>query len=256
MIFALDVGNTNIVLGVFGDDYNMIHSWRIATDNTKTEDELYVIIRNFFVDKNIKFEDFDGVVISSVVPKMMFALELLSKKYFKKDPIVVSTDINTGIKVPAPYSSKLGADRVVDIVGAKVSSYLPAIVVDFGTATTYCAVSKKGEYIGGAISPGMKISSEALFQKASKLPRVELVTPETVICKDTVSAMQAGIIYGYAGQVEKIVGLMKKELKDEGTLVIATGGLANMISQETNAIDVIDPNLTLEGLRIIYEKNI
>mgnify|MGYP000916519720 FL=1 len=124
MIFALDVGNTNIVLGVFGSDYKMLHSWRIATDNTKTEDELYVIIRNFFIDKGIKFEDFDGVVISSVVPKMMFALELLSKKYFEKEPVVVSAEINTGIKVPEPYSSKLGADRVVDIVGAKVSSYL------------------------------------------------------------------------------------------------------------------------------------
>ena len=244
MLLVFDIGNTNMVLGVYDGD-NLVRDWRINTDLNKTSDEYGVLIKSLFDASNISLSVVDAIIVSSVVPAVMHSLENFCRKY---------CNISPNIKYNNP--AQVGADRIVNAVAAISKYNCPVIIIDFGTATTYCAVSKKGEYIGGAISPGMKISSEALFQKASKLPRVELVTPETVICKDTVSAMQAGIIYGYAGQVEKIVGLMKKELKDEETLVIATGGLANMISQETNAIDVIDPNLTLEGLRIIYEKNI
>lgn len=255
MLLVFDIGNTNTVLGVYDGD-NLVRDWRINTDLNKTSDEYGVLIKSLFDASNISLSVVDAIIVSSVVPAVMHSLENFCRKYCNISPMVVGPGIKTGLNIKYEDPKMVGADRIVNAVAAISKYNCPVIIIDFGTATTYCAVSKKGEYIGGAISPGMKISSEALFQKASKLPRVELVTPETVICKDTVSAMQAGIIYGYAGQVEKIVGLMKKELKDEGTLVIATGGLANMISQETNAIDVIDPNLTLEGLRIIYEKNI
>lgn len=255
MLLVFDIGNTNMVLGVYDGD-NLVRDWRINTDLNKTSDEYGVLIKSLFDASNISLSVVDAIIVSSVVPAVMHSLENFCRKYCNISPMVVGPGIKTGLNIKYEDPKMVGADRIVNAVAAISKYNCPVIIIDFGTATTYCAVSKKGEYIGGAISPGMKISSEALFQKASKLPRVELVTPETVICKDTVSAMQAGIIYGYAGQVEKIVGLMKKELKDEGTLVIATGGLANMISQETNAIDVIDPNLTLEGLRIIYEKNI
>ena len=255
MLLVFDIGNTNMVLGVY-DGENLIRDWRINTDLNKTSDEYGVLIKSLFDASNISLSVVDAIIVSSVVPAVMHSLENFCRKYCNISPMVVGPGIKTGLNIKYEDPKMVGADRIVNAVAAISKYNCPVIIIDFGTATTYCAVSKKGEYIGGAISPGMKISSEALFQKASKLPRVELVTPETVICKDTVSAMQAGMIYGYAGQVEKIVGLMKKELKDEGTLVIATGGLANMISQETNAIDVIDPNLTLEGLRIIYEKNI
>ena len=255
MLLVFDIGNTNMVLGVYDGD-NLVRDWRINTDLNKTSDEYGVLMKSLFDASNISLSVVDAIIVSSVVPAVMHSLENFCRKYCNISPMVVGPGIKTGLNIKYEDPKMVGADRIVNAVAAISKYNCPVIIIDFGTATTYCAVSKKGEYIGGAISPGMKISSEALFQKASKLPRVELVTPETVICKDTVSAMQAGIIYGYAGQVEKIVGLMKKELKDEETLVIATGGLANMISQETNAIDVIDPNLTLEGLRIIYEKNI
>ena len=255
MLLVFDIGNTNMVLGVYDGD-NLVRDWRINTDLNKTSDEYSVLIKSLFDASNISLSVVDAIIVSSVVPAVMHSLENFCRKYCNISPMVVGPGIKTGLNIKYEDPKMVGADRIVNAVAAISKYNCPVIIIDFGTATTYCAVSNKGEYIGGAISPGMKISSEALFQKASKLPRVELVTPETVICKDTVSAMQAGIIYGYAGQVEKIVGLMKKELKDEETLVIATGGLANMISQETNAIDVIDPNLTLEGLRIIYEKNI
>ena len=255
MLLVFDIGKTNMVLGVYDGD-NLVRDWRINTDLNKTSDEYGVLIKSLFDASNISLSVVDAIIVSSVVPAVMHSLENFCRKYCNISPMVVGPGIKTGLNIKYEDPKMVGADRIVNAVAAISKYNCPVIIIDFGTATTYCAVSKKGEYIGGAISPGMKISSEALFQKASKLPRVELVTPETVICKDTVSAMQAGIIYGYAGQVEKIVGLMKKELKDEETLVIATGGLANMISQETNAIDVIDPNLTLEGLRIIYEKNI
>lgn len=254
MIFALDVGNTNIVLGVFGSDYKQLCSWRIATDNTKTEDELYVIIRNFFVDKNIKFEDFDGVVISSVVPKMMFALELLSKKYFKKEPIIVSAGIKTGIKVPAPYSSKLGADRVVDIVGAKVGGYLPAIIVDLGTATTFDCVDGEMNYRGGVICPGMNISAEALYSRAAKLPRIELEAVATSLGMDTTSQMQAGFFYGFLGQFENIITHLKKDLGGDYKVVL-TGGLSKFIAKYSSSVDIVDEELTLKGIIELYKMN-
>lgn len=253
MLLVFDVGNTNIVVGVY-DNNNLIRDWRITTNLNKTSDEYGVTISNLFRAGNISLDSIDSIIISSVVPAVMHSLENFCLKYCNVEPLIVGPGIKTGLNIKYDDPKMVGADRIVNAVAAIAKYGGPMIIIDFGTATTYCAVSDKGEYLGGAITPGIKISVEALFQKASKLPRVEIVKPNQIICKDTISSIQAGIIYGYAGQVEKIVSLMKEELGGEA-VVIGTGGLANMISAETNAIDIVDPYLTLEGLRIIYEKN-
>lgn len=254
MLLVLDVGNTNMVLGVY-DEKKLIRDWRINTDLNKTSDEYGVIIKSLFDSGELALGVITDVIISSVVPAVMHSLENFCRKYFNITPLIVGPGIKTGLNIKYYDPKMVGADRIINAV-AGISKYgSPLILIDFGTATTYCAISEKGEYLGGAISPGVKISSEALFQKASKLPRVELAKPEAIICKDTVSSIQAGVIYGYVGQVEKIVKMMKKELKNEDTFVVATGGLANFIAAETNAINVVDPYLSLDGLRLIYEKN-
>lgn len=254
MLLVFDVGNTNIVLGVY-EGKNLIRYWRINTELHKTSDEYGVLIKNLFDASGLPLSSINNIIISSVVPAVMHSLENFCKKYCQITPLIVGPGIKTGLNIKYYDPKTVGADRIVNAVAAISKYKTPLIIIDFGTATTYCAISSNGDYLGGAISPGVKVSSEALFQKASKLPRVELIKPEHAICKDTVSSMQAGIIYGYAGQVEKIVGLMKKELGDENTTVIATGGLAKLICSETDVIDVVDPNLSLEGLRLIFEKN-
>ncbi|MST62756.1 type III pantothenate kinase [Peptostreptococcus anaerobius] len=254
MLLVLDVGNTNMVLGVYHDK-KLIRDWRINTDLNKTSDEYGVIIKSLFDASELSLGVVTDVIISSVVPAVMHSLENFCRKYFNITPLIVGPGIKTGLNIKYYDPKMVGADRIINAV-AGISKYgSPLILIDFGTATTYCAISEKGEYLGGAISPGVKISSEALFQKASKLPRVELIKPETIICKDTVSSIQAGVIYGYAGQVEKIVKMMKNELGNEDTFVVATGGLANFIASETNVINVVDPYLSLDGLRLIHEKN-
>ncbi|KXZ38915.1 type III pantothenate kinase [Alkalithermobacter thermoalcaliphilus JW-YL-7 = DSM 7308] len=254
MLLVFDVGNTNIVVGVYKDK-KLIKDWRISTDKDKTSDEYGMLIKQLFIYEGLDLNLVEDVIISSVVPNVMHSLENFSLKYCKKEPIVVGPGIKTGINIKYDNPKQVGADRIVNAVAAYDKYKGPIIVVDFGTATTFCAISKKGEYLGGTIAPGIKISSEALFQKASKLPRVELVKPDMVICKNTVSAMQAGIIYGYAGLVDNIVELMKKELKSSNVKVIATGGLASLIYTESKTIDHVDKYLTLEGLRLIYEMN-
>ena len=254
MLLVFDIGNTNMVLGVY-DGKALIRDWRINTDLNKTSDEYGVLINNLFDASEIPLTFINDIIISSVVPAVMHSLENFCKKYCNINPLIVGPGIKTGLNIKYYDPKMVGADRIVNAVSAISKYKTPLIIIDFGTATTYCAISESGEYLGGSISPGVKISSEALFQNASKLPRVELIKPDVTICKDTVSAMQAGIIYGYAGQVEKIVTLMKEELGDENTTVIATGGLANLICSETDVIDVVDSNLSLEGLRLIHEKN-
>lgn len=254
MLLVIDVGNTNIVLGVY-DKNKRIRDWRMNTDLNKTSDEYGVIVKNLFDCSEIPLSDIKDIVISSVVPAVMHSLENFCKRYCNINPLIVGPGIKTGLDIKYYDPKMVGADRIINAVAAINKYGSPLIIIDFGTATTYCAISEKGEYLGGAISPGVKISSEALFQKASKLPRVELIKPESTICKDTVSSIQAGVIYGYAGQVEKLVKLMKSELKNKDTKVIATGGLAKLICSETDVIDVVDSNLSLEGLRLIHEKN-
>ncbi|MCT8977477.1 type III pantothenate kinase [Clostridium sp. CX1] len=257
MILVLDVGNTNIVLGVY-ENKELIASWRLSTDSKRTADEYGVQVTQLFLQSKLDPTDVEGVIVSSVVPNIMYSLEHMIKKYFEIDPLVVGPGVKTGINIKYDNPKEVGADRIVNAVAAYEMYKKPIIIIDFGTATTFCAITAKADYLGGTICPGIKISSEALFERAAKLPRVELTKPSGVICKNTVSSMQAGIIYGYIGQVDYIVDKMKKEmmqLGEEEPVIIATGGLAKLISEESKFIDNIDPILTLKGLRIIYEKN-
>jgi type III pantothenate kinase len=257
VILVVDVGNTNTVLGVFKEKELLIE-WRLSTDAKKTADEYGIQVMQLFYQRNIKIENIRGVIVSSVVPNVMYSLEHMIRKYFKITPMIVGPGVRTGINIKYDNPKEVGADRIVNAVSAHAIYKRSLILIDFGTATTFCAISKNANYIGGTICPGIKIASEALFERAAKLPRVELIKPETVICKDTVSSMQAGIIYGYIGQVDYIVNKMKSEMINMGEdepYVVATGGLSKVISEDSSTIDEFNPYLTLEGLRMIYEKN-
>jgi type III pantothenate kinase len=256
MLLVIDVGNTNTVLGLFDED-SLQHDWRIRTEIDHTIDEYGVLIYNLYMSSRMKAKEIKAVtaiIISCVVPPMLNILEPLCIKYFNIKPLIVGPGIKTGMPIFYDNPKEVGADRIVNAVAAYDKYHKESIIVDFGTATTFDYVSPKGEYMGGCIAPGIMISSEALFEKASKLPRVEFSKPKTIITKDTVSAMQAGIMFGYAGLVDGIVERMKAEVKTN-PLVIATGGLARIVAQETKSIDKIDEMLTLDGLRIIYNLN-
>lgn len=254
MIFVLDTGNTNTVLGIFKGD-QLICEWRIKTDRHKTEDEFGMLIKSLFDHKGISFSDFTGVIISSVVPQIMIALEKMSQRYFNVDPLVIGRDnVKTSLKITYPHPNELGADRIVNAVGAIEEYGAPLIIIDFGTATTYCYVNEDKEYVGGIIAPGIKISMEALYEKASKLPRIEIQSPGYIIGSSTVEAMQSGVFYGYIGQVDGLVNRIKFERKTNPK-VIATGGLATLIAAESDTIDVVDADLTLKGLYLIYQNN-
>jgi type III pantothenate kinase len=253
VIFVLDVGNTNTVLGVYEQD-KLKHHWRIETNRNKTEDEYGMLIKSLLSHENIRFSDISGIIISSVVPPIMFALERMCKKYFHLNPLIVGPGIKTGLNIKYENPREVGADRIVNAVAGIAQYGSPLIIVDFGTATTYCYIDKDKHYMGGVIAPGINISTEALYSKAAKLPRIEIARPETIIGKNTVTAMQAGIVYGYVGQVEGIVRRIKQE-SGVNPKVIATGGLASLISNESDVIDVIDPFLTLKGLHLIYLRN-
>jgi type III pantothenate kinase len=257
MILVLDVGNTNIVLGVY-ENKELIADWRLSTDFKRTADEYGIQVMQLFLQNKLDPTDVEGVIISSVVPNIMYSLEHMIVKYFEITPIVVGPGVKTGINVRYDNPKEVGADRIVNAVAAHELYKKSVIIIDFGTATTFCAVTAKGDYLGGTICPGIKISSEALFERAAKLPRIELIKPAAVIGKNTVSSMQAGIVYGYIGQVDYIVNKMIREMMQLGEnepYVIATGGLAKLISEESKFINIIDHTLTLKGLRIIYEKN-
>lgn len=253
MILAIDVGNTNIVLGVYKDDELLVH-WRIATDKNKTEDEYGMLIKSLIEHHQLTFQDIDGVIISSVVPPLVYALEKMAKKYIKRNPIIVGPGIKTGVKIEIENPKEVGADRIVNTVAALEIYGAPLIIIDFGTATTFDYIDERGAYQGGAIAPGIGISTEALYQRAAKLPRIELNKPENIVGKNTVSAMQSGIIFGFAGQVDAIVERMLK-VSPKKPKVIATGGLAGLIASESKTIEIVNPLLTLEGLIMIYHRN-
>ncbi|MBO9597349.1 MAG: type III pantothenate kinase [Cohnella sp.] len=254
MILVVDVGNTNIVLGLY-QDKTLTHHWRLSTNRSSTVDEYGILITNLLQIAGVRADQIDGVILSCVVPPLMNTLEQLFVQYIGKTALVVGPGIKTGLNIRYENPREVGADRIVNAVAGIEKYGTPLVVVDFGTATTFDYIDASGAYLGGAIVPGIGISAEALYQRAAKLPRIDLSKPKTVIGRNTVAAMQAGIIFGYAGQVDGIVRRICKEFNVQPK-VIATGGLAEMISEESETIERVDSMLTLEGLRIIYERNV
>jgi type III pantothenate kinase len=257
MLLVADVGNTNIVLGVY-EGRKLLMDWRLSTTPHRTADEYGVTLINLFEKSNLNYKEVEAIVMSSVVPNIMYSLEHSIRKYFNLDPLIVGPGIKTGINIKYDNPKEVGADRIVNAVAGLEIYKRSLIIIDFGTATTFCAIGEKGDYYGGAITPGIKISSDALFERAAKLPRIELTKPSTVICKNTVQSMQSGIINGYVGQIDYIVNKMKQEMKKLGEsepYVVVTGGLSKLVTSDSLTIDEANPSLTLEGLRIIYEKN-
>ncbi len=254
MLLVFDIGNTQTVVGVFLGD-QLIASWRLATDRQKTLDEFGILLKNLFHDANLEVNRIRAAVISSVVPPVTGLFEEMVIKYFGVYPLVVGPGIKTGLAFKYENPREVGADRVVNAVAAIKLYGPPLIVVDFGTATTFCAIAPNGEYQGGAIAPGLGISSEALFQRTAKLPKIEVEKPKSIIGRNTIHAMQAGLFYGYLGLVEGIISRMKIEMNCSPQ-IIATGGLAKLIGESTKMIDKIEPDLTLHGLRLINELNI
>jgi len=253
LLFTVDIGNTNIVFGIF-KDREIINHWRIGTDKDKTSDEYGVLFRNLMEMNGIDLESITGAVVSCVVPTLLEVILRTLRFYFKVDPIVVGPGIKTGMPILYHNPKEVGADRIVNAIAAFEEYKCSVVIVDFGTATTFDCVSDKGEYLGGSIATGILVSAEALFRSASMLPKVEIVAPKTVIGRNTVHSIQSGIVFGYAGLVDGIVERIKKEMGTRPR-VIATGGLASLISSESNTIEIIDEFLSLKGLRLIYEWN-
>lgn len=254
MILTMDVGNTNIKTGIY-NGREMVEYVRFSTDMRKTSDEYGLMLMQFLSLKGIGREQIEAAVASSVVPSINFTLVHMCRTYLGFDPLLLGPGVKTGLNIRYDNPREVGSDRIASSVAAYELYGGPSIVIDFGTATTFNVVSAEGEFLGGAIMPGIKLSTEALVANAAKLPRIELIKPDTVINRTTVSNMQAGIIYGYVGAVDNIVTHMRQELNDQSTQVIATGGLSRLISPESKTISRVNGSLTLEGLRIIYERN-
>src|ERR1041384_6124840 len=252
MLLAIDAGNTNITLGVFRDE-DLIAEWRIVTDHAKHSDEYVADLQDLFQSQCLHLNKIDAIVIASVVPPLAQTLKLMSQRGFQLTPLFVNHAVDTGLKILDDAPSDVGADRIVDAVAAVTKYGAPCIVVDFGTATTFNAVNAAREYLGGIIAPGLMISAEALFLRAEKLPRVEIKRPEKVIGSSTIGAMQSGLYHGYAGLVDGVLEKMIAEMNTKPR-VIATGGLASLIADASTFIEKVDSTLTLDGLRLVYER--
>ena len=254
MIFTMDVGNTNIKTALF-EGREMRNYWRISTNASYTSDEYGLILEGLFARAGLSLDAVEGIVMSSVVPTINFTLEHMCKNYFGKMPMTVAPGIKTGINLRYENPRELGSDRIANAVAAQAEYGGPCIFIDFGTATTFGAIDHLGAFAGGCICPGLKLTSEALVSGTAKLPRFELVKPDHVISRTTVTNLQAGVIYGYIGQVNYLVQRFRKELGAPDALVVATGGMARLVADEVGTIDKLDGILTLKGLRLIYERN-
>ena len=254
MILTLDIGNTNIKTALF-EGMEMRQYWRISTDRQRSSDELYFLLMNLLQYNRIDRGQIDGIMMSSVVPQINFTVEHMCRNYFGIEPMKIEPGVRTGINIKYENPRELGSDRIANAVAAYELYGGPCITIDFGTATSFGVISERGEFLGGAICPGLKLAADALTERAAKLPRFELTKPESVIGRSTVTNMQAGIVYGYIGQVNYLIERMKKELNAPHAKVIATGGLAVLVAEESNVIDVMDGLLTLKGLCLIHAKN-
>ena len=253
MIFVMDVGNTQTTVALYRGA-QLVNSWRISTARHRTQDEWGALLHLLFQVNDLQMSEVSGVIVCSVVPPADAHLRDMCRRYFKREPIFVAPGLKTGVPILYDNPSEVGADRVVNAVAVLAHYALPAIIVDFGTATTFDVLDGKGSYLGGAIAPGLAISAEALFEKTAKLPKVEISRPSRVIGKSTVQSIQSGLYWGYVGLVE---GLLKRMIKELGPVksVIATGGLARLVAPDCPSVQTVDETLTLEGLRLIYEKN-
>jgi type III pantothenate kinase len=257
MLLAIDVGNTNIVLGVF-DGASLIQSWRLQTLRERTADELGLLVDGLFAHSRIERVQIRGVIIGSVVPPLTSTMGSMARRYFGATPLIVEPGVNTSMPILYENPAEVGADRIVNAIAAwerfGPTSARPLIVLDFGTATTLDAITAKGEYLGGAICPGVQISADALFQRAARLPRIDVRKPARIVGRTTVGAMESGLFYGYVGMVEGLLRRMGDEMGGNA-LCVATGGLAPVIAPETPLIQHVDLDLTLHGLRIVWERN-
>lgn len=254
MLLVVDIGNTNITIGIYRKD-ELIGTYRLTTWFKRTSDEYGFMILNFLIDSKVEASEIKDVIISSVVPKIMHSFTNSIRKYINKEPILVGPGIKTGISIKTENPKKVGADRIVDLAGCYYNYRGNALVIDFGTATTYDYISKDGVFKYGVTAPGIGISAEALSTQCAKLPEIEIEKPETILATETITSMQAGLFYGYIGSVEYIIKKFKEELHEPDMLVIATGGLGKIISQNTKMIDIYDRDLTFKGLKVIYQKN-
>ena len=255
MLLAIDVGNTNITFGGFDRDKQVVN-FRMMTKQSRTSDEFGLCIIEFLRHFSYESGDIEGVIIASVVPDIMHSLIGGVEKYIKKKPLIVGPGLKTGIKIVTENPKEIGPDRIVDAVGAFEKYGGPVLVMDFGTATTYDLINEKGEFVAGITAPGIKISAKALWEDTAKLPEIEIAKPDSILAQNTVTSMQAGLVYGQIGQTEYIVKKVREESGYSDMKVVATGGLGNIISSETDCIDVYDRSLTLDGLREIYYKNV
>ncbi|MTD32178.1 type III pantothenate kinase [Planomicrobium sp. YIM 101495] len=253
MILVMDIGNAGMDIGIYAGD-QLFERWRMATDQQRTEDEYGMQLKALFEHSNLEFGMVEGIIMSSVVPPMGRMLERMCRKYIGRDPLIVGPGVKTGLNIKSDNPREVGTDRIVNAVAAIHEYGGPLIVIDYGTATTYCYIDERNQYHGGLIAPGMRVSAEALYSRTAKLPRIDLVRPDQLIGKNTVAAMQSGVLYGFCGQAEGIVSRMKKE-SGKSVKVIATGALAPLIASETAVIDYVDAELTLRGLYIIYKRN-
>lgn len=256
MLLVVDVGNTNTVLGVFrgGEADALSASWRLETRKGRTADEYAMALHSFFQLTGMRLRDIHGAIIATVVPPVLFALTDLCQRHLNVEPMIVGHGLKTGMAILTENPREVGADRIVNAVAAYERYHMGCVVVDFGTATTFDLVTSRGDYAGGAIAPGIHTSADALYQAAAKLPRVEFARPPSVVGRNTVHSMQAGLYFGYVGMVDEIVSRMTRQV-DYPCKVVATGGLATMIAKDSRTIEEVDDGLTLEGLRILYHRN-